>query len=64
MKNRQRGFTVIELFIVVTFLVLAVGWGLNIVKLVGMDFATITGLLVLRVIGVVVPFVGGIVGYF
>ena len=40
------------------------GWVMNIVTLFGADFSIITGVLVLRVIGVFMAPLGAILGYF
>jgi hypothetical protein len=45
-------------------LALVVGWVMNIITLVDADFANITGLLVLRVIGIFIAPLGGVLGYF
>lgn len=39
------------------------GWIANIVKLVGMDFGAITGLLVVRAIGIFIAPLGSVMGY-
>jgi hypothetical protein len=67
MKKLQRGFTLVEGFTVFMFaaVVLGIGgWIANIVKLVGMDFAHITGMLVVRGLGVIVPPLGAVLGFF
>lgn len=63
MKSVQRGFTAIELFVVALILAFAGGWIANVVKLVGMDLGTITGLLVVRAIGIFVPPLGAVMGF-
>lgn len=66
MRKWQEGFTASELFIVVWLLIAAagfVGWVLNIVDLAHMDFAHITGMLVIRAIGIVVAPLGAVMGY-
>lgn len=45
-------------------LLIGVGWVLNIIELAGMSFEPITGLAVLRVIGVFIPPLGAVLGYF
>lgn len=45
-------------------LAIGVGWVLNIIALAGMSFDPITGLAVLRVIGVFIPPLGAVLGYF
>ena len=66
MKMFQRGFTLVEGAVVGWFLLLLVGaggWIANVVKLIGMDFGTITGMLVVRAIGIVVPPLGAVMGF-
>lgn len=58
-----RGFTVVELVFAVIALLGAGGWIWNIVKIAGSDFASITGMLVLRVIGIFVAPLGAILGF-
>jgi len=41
-----------------------VGWVMNIVDIVNSDFSSITGMLVVRIIGVFVPPLGAVLGYF
>ena len=60
---KQSGYTLIELSILVLILFGGIGWIWNIVKIVGSDFANITGLLVVRVIGIFIAPLGAIVGY-
>ena len=43
---------------------LLIGWIANIVKIVGSDFGHITGMLVVRVIGIFVAPLGAILGFF
>jgi hypothetical protein len=40
------------------------GWVLNIVAIVGHDFAAEVGMGIVRVIGVFVPIIGAVLGYF
>jgi hypothetical protein len=57
----------VELSIVLIVIPLIVGglwgWLMNIVKIVGSDFAQITGLLVMRVIGVFLAPLGAVLGF-
>lgn len=71
MKRKQLGYTtedlaVAGLWMVPVILVVAglVGWVMNIVKLAGSDFAVFTGLMVVRIIGIVLAPIGAVVGYF
>jgi prepilin-type N-terminal cleavage/methylation domain-containing protein len=65
--KRQRGYTLIELLTVLFMLVVGVGGGIgwiwNIVKLCSMGFDPLTGLLVVRAIGIFVFPVGMVVGW-
>ena len=65
--NSQRGYTRIELSVVLFMIPLIVGgfwgWVWNIVKIVGSDFGQITGLLVMRVIGVFLAPLGAVLGF-
>lgn len=62
--HKQRSYTSFELTIIVLIAVLALGgWIANIVKLVGMDFGAITGLLIVRVIGISIVPLGAVMGF-
>ena len=61
--KKQFGFTVVEMLVVVLILVGGTGWIWNIVKIVGSDFGAITGMLVMRVIGVFVAPLGCVLGF-
>jgi len=63
MKRFQQGFTAVELFIVALVLLGGGGWIANIVKLVGMDFGAITGMLIVRAIGIFIAPLGAVMGY-
>jgi hypothetical protein len=63
-KMKMKGFTLVELVIVLVLLFGIVGWVWNIVKLIGMTLDPITGLLIVRAVGIFVPPVGAVVGYF
>ena len=62
--KKQLGYTLTE--IIIAAIVLAGGWGWiwNIIKLIHMGLDPITGLLIVRAIGIFVFPVGMIVGYF
>ena len=65
MKAKQLGFTAYELTILILIVVGGCGWIANIVKLVGlvgMD-STITGMMVVRVIGVFIAPLGAVLGF-
>ena len=50
-------------FFVIGALVMAYGWVLNLITLYHSDFSSLTGALVLRVIGVFVAPIGAILGF-
>ena len=63
----QRRFNLIKESIVLFIISLAAagmwGWVWNIIKIAGSDFGTITGLLVMRVIGVFLAPLGAVMGF-
>ena len=61
--KKQLGFTIVEVLVVVLVLVGGTGWIWNVVKIVGSDFGAITGMLVMRVIGVFVVPLGCVLGF-
>ena len=61
--KKQFGYTIIEISVVLFLLVGGFGWVWDIVKLVGMDFDHITGMLVVRAIGIFIPPLGAVMGY-
>lgn len=61
--KKQRGFTAIELFIVVFVLLGVGGWIANIVKLVGSNFEPLTGMVIARIIGVFLAPLGSVLGF-
>ena len=70
MIRRKRGLTIVEgiygaiLLWSTVALIIGVGWAINIVELSKMSFDPLTGLAVLRVIGVFLPPLGAVLGYF
>jgi hypothetical protein len=64
MKMKQQGFTALELLVVIFWIVAIAGWVMNIVSIAGSNFNDITGLLVLRVVGIFVSPLGAVLGYF
>lgn len=68
MKEMVRGSETAGLLALVAIVAVAllglVGWVLNIVALFGSDLGEITGMFVLRIVGVVIPFIGAILGWF
>ena len=62
--HKQRGYTgALALFIIALWVLTLGGWVANIVKLVGMDFGAITGLLIVRAIGIFIAPLGAVMGY-
>lgn len=65
--TNQKGFAIVW-FMAIVYLVIAFGaiwgWIWNIVKIIHSDFATITGMLVCRIIGVFVAPLGAVLGFF
>ena len=66
MVKNQKGFTLTELLVVVVWILIvfvsAWGWAWNIIKLVDMD-SGVTGLFVLRIIGIFLAPLGVVVGF-
>ena len=62
-RLKQLGFTLTELLITVVVVGGGIGWVWNIVKIAQSDFV-LSGLFILRLIGVFVAPLGAIVGYF
>ena len=60
---KQKGYTLPGLLFALILLAGTVGWVLNIVKLAGSTFDPITGILVLRAIGVFVAPLGAVLGF-
>lgn len=63
MKHSQRGVTFVETLILLVLLVILPGWVANVVQLAGADWSTITGLLILKAIGVFVAPLGVVLGW-
>ena len=62
--HKQRGYTgAMALFIIALWVLGLGGWVANIVKLVGMDFGAITGLLIVRAIGIFIAPLGAVMGF-
>lgn len=65
--NKQRGFTLIEgggIVIALIWVAMVGGWIANIVKLVGMLDGGVTAMFIARIAGIVVPPLGGVLGFF
>jgi len=52
-----------SLIVIALFALAGFGWVANIVKLIGMDFGAITGLLIVRAIGIFIAPPGAVMGY-
>lgn len=66
MRFKQLGFTLTEMLVCGYILLIGVGlwgWVWNIVKIVGSDFTNLTGMLVMRCAGVIVPPLGAVLGF-
>lgn len=61
--KRQRGYTLSEIIFVLVILAGGIGWIWNIVKLAGMGLDPITGMLIVRAVGIFVFPVGMVVGW-
>jgi len=54
----------IMLFYALIWIVLIIGWIMNIVKIVGGFDLALTGMMVMRIIGVFIAPIGGVLGWF
>ena len=63
MKSKQQGFALFELIFVILWLAGAYGWVYNIIKLVDTMNDIVTGLVIVRGIGIFVPPLGAIMGF-
>ena len=63
MKKQQGSSTVIGLVIIAIWVAAIGGWVANIVKFVNMDFAQVTGMLVVRGIGIFLAPLGAVLGF-
>lgn len=61
-SDKVTGLAAVAVIMVV--LLMGIGWVMNIVEVFGSNFSVITGELILRVIGIFLPFIGGVVGWF
>ena len=62
--DKQKGFTSSELIVVIVLLIGIVGWIMNIVAIAHANINEISGLLILRIIGIFVAPLGAVLGYF
>ena len=63
MKN-QKGYASFQLVVVLIWLAAVGGWIANIVKIVGMISDPITGMFILRCVGIIAAPLGAVLGYF
>lgn len=63
MRNTKRGVTLVEMLSVIIVLGFIPGWIGNVVQLATADWSTITGLLILKAIGVFVAPLGAVLGW-
>lgn len=62
---KQKGYELEVILIWLTVVIVGgIGWVKNIIEIVHSDFAHITGMLVVRLIGVFIVPLGAILGYF
>lgn len=61
-NNNVAALGVIGMFLMMVLLV--IGWIMNIVTIASSSFEAATGELVVRVIGIFVPVIGGVIGWF
>jgi len=64
MRDAQKGFMSLWIFGWLIFLVGGVGWILNIEKIAGSSFDPLTGIVVLRCVGVFLAPLGAVLGFF
>lgn len=62
--NRKRGQAEAIGVVLIIWLVMLVGWVLNIVKLCDMTFDPMTGKAIIRIAGILIPPLGAVMGYF
>lgn len=58
------GYEILGMTYLIVGLAGVVGWVMNIVDIVNSDLSKITGMLVVRIIGVFIPPLGAVLGYF
>ena len=61
--TKQKGFTILEMILVFVLLFGAGGWIANIVKIFAIINDGITGMFILRIVGVFAAPVGAVLGY-
>lgn len=61
--TKQKGFTLLEMIVVCVFLLGVGGWIANIVKIFASMSDDITGMFIMRIVGIFVAPVGAALGY-
>lgn len=51
------------IFMILIAITGAIGYVMNIIKVFGLDFCELTGVMVIRIIGILMPPLGAVVGY-
>jgi hypothetical protein len=62
--NKQKGYTIFEVIVLIIAIFGIYGWVANIVSLAHSTFDPLTGMVVLRVVGIFVAPLGAVLGYF
>lgn len=63
MKTKQKGFTLINIIILILYVAAAIGWVRNILKIIDIVSDPINGMFIFRCVGVVFAPLGAILGY-
>lgn len=63
MKSNQLGFTTLELIMTIVFIVGTWGWVWNIIKIAEAGFDIVTGIFIMRCIGVFIAPLGAVLGF-
>ena len=63
MNKKQRGFALAKLAVVLVVGAAFLGWCMNIVKLVGTVDGPVTGMFILRCVGIFLAPLGAVLGY-
>ena len=63
-KDSQKGYGSAGIIFVLVWLAIAVGWVMNIIEIVATVSDPITGMFILRCVGIIVAPLGGVLGYF
>lgn len=61
--NKQRGFTILEMLITIIAIAGTYGWIANIFKLAVSSFEPLTGVVILRVVGIFIAPLGAVLGF-